>query len=198
MRRAILSACILLLSAGSSAVAATSERAALLERLRQALPVLVETLPVRTIYGDDAREVLLPLNPGREATVESVAGVYGDCAFKVLGAYDFVAPVVAAADRAGFSDADLVKVLQLYEDPDFQRILRRVGTGSFAPPPSDLDIKAGERVLAMAADPVLQRFADIVGQENDIAYAAPQVTAGFDACDEALLKAAEEAGLKVR
>lgn len=194
MRTLAVAACGLLLSA-NLAFAASTDRAALLDRLSLALPKLTEMVPLAEMFSGDKRKDLTTRNPGKAAVIDPIAESYGTCIARVLEARDSNAEAVAAADRAGMTEAQLLKVIAFYEDPTVKEFFASVGPALKSGKEPEFDPDKFERVMASMQDPAVGQFSQLIKQSSQDMMKNPATTDGLRACGAQLDKAVSAAGL---
>lgn len=197
MRRVALAVCGLLLSATMAVAAPSAERAALLERLRQALPVLAEIISIEDMAASTLRDELLEQNPGKEKVVAPIAKAYGACVAKLMGDTDYVAEAVAKADAAGMTDAELRTLIAYYEDPELKALFKLLGPAMNAG--KDLDVSPATRARLEAAsnDPAVVRFTALINEEPAEVLQDDAMMKGLMACAGELAENVDKAGLSL-
>lgn len=195
MRTSALAICSLLLSA-NLAFAAPADRAALLTRLSQALPKFNEMVPLADMFSGDKRRELIERNPGKDAVIVPIAESYGACLAKVLATRDPNAEAIATADRAGMTDAQLLKVIAFYEDPIVKEFFDTVGPALKSGKEPDFDPKKFQRVQEAMQDPAVGQFSQMIRQSSQTMLKDPVTAGGLRACAAELDKAVSTAGLK--
>ncbi|HYE44678.1 MAG TPA: hypothetical protein VEA44_02785 [Caulobacter sp.] len=194
MRVLALALCGLLISANLAA-AAPADRAALLERLRQALPKLSEIMPVDRMAALETRKDLLAQNPGKEAVVEKIAGEMGACVAKLIEGRDFIGEAVSRADKAGMTEAELLTVIAYYEDPDLKALFRQLGPALESGKDPDIDPATMERLQTAGRDPAVVKFSKLISGSSEDIFEDEAMMDGIMVCAADLAEAVEAAGL---
>jgi hypothetical protein len=194
MRVLTLAVCGVLLTT-SLAVAASSDRAALLDRLRLALPNFSEMVPLADMFSADKRKALIAQNPGKDSVVGPITDRYGTCLADVLKSRDPNAEAVAAADRSGMTDADLLKVIAFYEDPVMREFFATIGPALKSGKEPELDPAKFERVQAGMQVPAVGQFSQIIRKGSQDMLKDPVISQKLAACGAALDRAVTAAGL---
>ena len=194
MRSLAVAVCGLLLTA-NLAFAAPADRAALLNRLSLALPKFTEMVPLAEMFSGDKRRDLIARNPGKAAVIDPIAGSFGTCVANVLKARDANAEAVAAADRAGMTDAQLLKVIAFYEDPTVKAFFASVGPALKSGKEPEFDPEKFEQVMTSMQDPAVAQFSQLIKQSSQEMMKDSAITDGLRACGAQLDKAVSAAGL---
>ncbi len=194
MRTLAAAACCLLVSA-NLAFAAPADRTALLDRLSLALPKFTEMVPLAEMLSGDKRRGLTARNPGKAAVIDPIAESYGACIARLLESRDSNAEAVAAADRAGMTEAQLLKVIAFYEDPAVKEFFASVGPALISGKEPEFDPEEFERITALMQDPDLEQFSQLIKQSSQNMMKDPTITSGLRACEVQLDKAVSAAGL---
>ncbi len=180
----IAAACGLLLFAGAS-VAASPARADLLARLQAAQPPKAEGLlfvELRALVRGDA---LRQANPGREAQLAPLLDDFALGARRLITDEAVLAASMRQVDTSLTGD-EISHVIAVYESPAYRRM--------FSGGSSD---EAMATAIALMEDPVFEKFTDAAMAGTMALLDSRPVSDGMAACDDALFKGAERAGLKV-
>jgi len=194
MRIFVFAVCGVLMTA-SLAVAAPAERAALLERLRAALPKISEIVPFAETMSAEMRQELLRQNPGKEAVVGPVADGFGACVAKMFAERDYVGVAVAGADKAGMTEAELLTVVTFYEDPGVKAMFSSVGPTLLTDERPELDPAQIKRLEAAAREPAMLRFTAIMQESTEGMADEEALMDDAVACAADFDEAVDEAGL---
>jgi hypothetical protein len=194
MRILSLALCGVLLTAGL-AQAAPADRAAILERLRQALPKFGEMIPMAEMVSGDIRKELIAQNPGKDAGIGPIANDFGACFAKALNSRDANAAAITAADQAGMTEAELLKVVAFYEDPAVKSFFASVGPAMKSGKEPQVDPALFKRVQDGMQDPAVMRFSQMIRQSSQDLFKDPVTVRALSACTTDLDKAVAAAGL---
>jgi hypothetical protein len=194
MRILALALCGVLLTAGL-AQAAPADRAALLERLRVALPRIAEFMPVEKLLTADLRKAILTQNPGKEAAVNPIVDGFGACVVRIIDNLDYATAAVAGADKAGMTEAELLKVVTFFEHPDTKLMFAAIGEALISETEPDIDPEALERLEALGNDPAIDRFGEIMGESAEGLFDEEAMTDEVVVCMADMHGAIDDAGL---
>lgn len=195
MRVLAFAVCGVLMTA-NLAFAGQADRAVLLDRLRQALPKFSEMVPLADMFSGDKRKGLIAQNPGKDAVVAPIADSYGACVAKVLEGRDPNAEAVAAADRAGMTEAELLKVIAFYEDPAVKEFFGAIGPALKSGKEPDFDPQKFQRVQEAMQDPAVGQFSQMIRQSSQTMLKDAATVEKLRACAADLDSAVAAAGLK--
>lgn len=194
MRVFAFALCGALLSA-SLAVAAPADRAALLERLRVALPRITDFMPVEEMITGDLRESMIAQNPGKEAAVGPIVDEFGACVVRMVDKLDYAGAAVAGADKAGMTEAELLKVIAFYEDPDMKVLFGKFREALASGEEPDIDPAAFARLEKLGEDPAVERFGEIMQQSAGEMFDEDALTDDVVVCTSTMDAAIDDAGL---
>ncbi|MDB5472597.1 MAG: hypothetical protein JWR84_4157 [Caulobacter sp.] len=159
--------------------AASTDRAALFERVARAMPTkgLIGFVP----GGGLDRESLSQGDPGLEEQIDQASARYDRCIDPVAGP-DVLRRIVLEDFGSRLSDRDLADFAKLLESPDYAqlKVLLSGDLGAEMPGPV---LEAAARV---AEDPTFVAFAKATSETLGPYLARPEVEAAMAACDQAL------------
>jgi hypothetical protein len=162
------------------------ERAALLARLKAAIPPS-NAPPFGQEDAEKVREVLLPLNPGKERQVEALAAGKFACLNSNLSDAKVLDLIIASVDES-MSQPDIERLVAFYEGPEHKALVASQDL-------PDGDPRKEEAVRKLAADSAFMSFLKTM-QDGIRAYMTkPGVMEAIMACETTYQADLEQSGL---
>lgn len=186
---AALGICLALLAAPAfgQTQTQTPERAALLARLKVAIPK-TNAPPFGARDADEVRQTLLPLNPGREAEVEALASAKFTCLNSQMTDAFVLDLIVSSVDQR-MTQPEIERLVTFYEGPEYKALAALDGR------PADDPAKQAAGVK-LAAEPAFLSFMRAMQGGITDYMGKPGVMDSILACDTTYREALEKSGLK--
>lgn len=195
MRILTVAVCALLLAGGPALAEPSPERATLLKRLRQAMPMSDENLTLPPVAARGLREDLIAQNPGKEQAISPIAEAFGACFADVFRRRDLRGDAVARADAAGMTNDELRALIAYYENPEWKRLSEAIDAARGSGEPLELTPADKALLGAGVRDPAWARFMALRVEERAETAADEALAKGMMDCGAAARDQIQKAGL---